>query len=236
MNKITINIPSIPDKAEFPLIFLIIFLPAYLAQTAMPAGVFDYPVYHGQAILQSLLIFLLTIYLMRKDRTPEALSAEDPGSKVFQGAFAEEIRLTHILISLTGLGLIYGVYILILGFIVPPPESEPVLITKGVMLLPSLVTCLSAAAMEEFFFRGYGYFRLRQSGFRPVSSIVMINILFSLGHLYEGIPAALFAFGSGLFLGFMVLKRISLFSLSAAHGIFNFLMILLSYLTGKGSL
>ncbi|MDC7239710.1 MAG: type II CAAX endopeptidase family protein [Spirochaetales bacterium] len=227
MKRITINIPTIPYKAEFPLFFLIIFLPAYLAQTAMPPGLFDLPAFHSQSVLQALLVISLILYLFRK--TP---SQDD----LYPSAFAGELRITHMLITLGGLAVLYCLYTLILPFLFPPGMENPVLITRGIMLVPSLITCLCAASMEELFFRGYGYFRLRQSGLTPLSSVLIINTLFSLGHLYEGVPAALFAFVSGLFLAFLVLKKISLFSMGAAHGIFNFLMILLSFLSGKGSL
>ena len=98
------------------------------------------------------------------------------------------------------------------------------------MLIPSLFTCLAGGVMEEFFFRGYGYFRIRQWGLSPLGALVLINILFAGGHLYEGYPTALFALISGFYLSLLVIRGVSLFSLAAAHGIFNFILILLNYL------
>ncbi|MBF9015704.1 MULTISPECIES: CPBP family intramembrane glutamic endopeptidase [unclassified Oceanispirochaeta] len=224
MNKISISIPSIPEKAEFPVIFLIIFLPAYLNQGSLPAGLFDNPVYHLMTILQSLLILSLLFYLMRK--TPPQ-TGESPS------AMAEEIKITHSLITLGGLILLYSLYSFILTMLQRAGYSKPeeaVLLSRGIMLIPSLLTCLAAASMEEFFFRGYAFFRVRQGGSAPVKALIFISLLFAAGHIYEGLPAAFFALISGIFLGLMILRGFSLFSLSAAHGIFNFLMILLSYL------
>jgi CAAX protease family protein len=224
LNRISINIPSIPEKAEFPLIFMIIFLPAYLNQEALPTALFDSPVYHLMTILQSLLILSLLFYLMRKTA---ADTVESPS------ALAGEIRITHSLLTLAGLITLYALYSLAMtglrGLAYSKPE-DPVLISRAVMLIPSLLTCLAAASMEEFFFRGYAFFRVRQAGSSPLKALIFISILFAAGHLYEGIPAAIFALVSGSFLALLILKGFSLFSLSFAHGIFNFLMILLSYL------
>lgn len=223
MNRISINIPSIPEKAEFPLIFLIIFLPAYLNQDVLPAGLFDNPLYHLMTILQSLLILSLLFYLMKKTAID---TIESPS------AMAPEIKISHSLITLAGLTTLYIIYTLVLiwlgkfNFIKP---EDPELISSAVMLIPSLLTCLAAASMEEFFFRGYAFFRVRQAGSSPLRALIFISILFAAGHLYEGIPAVLFALASGSFLTLLILRGFSLFSLSLAHGIFNFLMILISY-------
>lgn len=223
MNKVSINIPSIPEKAEFPIVFLIIFLPAYMNQQTLPPGLFDSPVYHILTILQSILILSLLFYLLRKTPPPKAVSTS---------AMAGEIQITHSLLTLTGLIVLYILYSLSLrglGSFGYSSMEDPLLITRGAMLIPSLLTCLSAGAMEEFFFRGYAFFRVRQEGSSPLKSLLFISLLFAAGHLYEGLPAALFAFISGVFLSLMMLRGISLFSLSAAHGIFNFSMIVLSY-------
>lgn len=224
MNKVSINIPPIPEKAEFPIIFLIIFLPAYLGQQSLPYGLFDSPFYHIMSILQSLLILSLLFYLLRKTPPKAAESA---------GAMAGEILVTHSLTTLAGLIILFAFYSLILkglesfGY---SSTEDPVLLTRGIMLIPSLLTCLSAAAMEEFFFRGYAFFRVRRGGVSTGKALIFISILFAAGHMYEGVPAAVFALTSGIFLGLLMLRGFSLFSLSAAHGIFNFLMILLSYI------
>jgi len=218
--------PHIPENAEFPILFLLLFLPSYLAQQPMPRGIFDSPAFLLQILIQSLLILFLTLYMLRKNPPPEELS---------KTALASEIEIGSILAVITGLGALFLLYngllqiIQITGY--RQLQEEPVLLTKGFMLLPALVICLCAATMEEFFFRGYGYFRMRQTGAGEVPSLIMINILFAAGHIYEGLPAAGFAFASGIFLSLALRRGVSLFSLSAAHGIFNFIMILISYLS-----
>ncbi len=227
MLKISINVPTISRNAEFPLVFLLIFLPAYLSQTALPRGVFDFPLYQGQIILQSLLIFLLLRYLLENRK---------PGSTVhYDSAFSPALKPFESLISFAGLTLIY----LFFTFVLPPllssgipdgPGTEPVLITRAGMLPLALISCLAAATMEEFFFRGYAWIRLKESGLNSLVSLLTVSLLFAAGHLYEGLPAAFFAWASGLFLGVLVIRGFTLYSLSLSHGLFNFSMILISYL------
>ena len=229
MGKITVIIPPVSEKAEFPLIFLLLFLPSYLNQQSLPFAIFDSPIFIIQSLLQSLLIFFLIRYLLQL----RPLSHLEKG--LADSVLAPEIRFNHGLTALGGLVCLYSIYSFILlplfqhmRIITPPAEA--VLITRGIMLIPALFTCFAAAAMEEFFFRGYAFFRLRQSGLKTLPALILVNIIFAAGHLYEGWPTSVFALISGIFLTFLVLKKISLFSLAAAHGIFNFSMILISYL------
>ncbi len=219
--KIAIKIPHPGLKAELPLFFGIAFLPAYLTQGAMPPGTFDHLIYHFQIILQAALVFFMVLYLLKKSPPPEEEA---------RSALAPALAPLKALQTLFFLLLLYGAYMGLRLFISPgaAPEGEVKLISTPWMLLPSLVTCLAAAAMEEFFFRGYCYFRLRQSGCSVLSAASAANLLFALGHLYEGPAAAGFALLSGLILSRRMLKGNSLFSLAAAHGIFNTLMLLIS--------
>lgn len=225
MIKISVNMAAISRKAEFPLIFLLIFLPAYLNQGPLPHGAFDFPLYQGQVLLQSLLIFLLARYLLQ--RTPPA------DERAYESAFAPVLVPVHSLIALGGLALIYAAYTLGLAPLLPaalsPPE-EAVYITRPRMLPLSLISCLAAAAMEEFFFRGYAWLRLKDTGMNGIAALIGASLIFAAGHLYEGAGAALFACASGLYLGALVMRGYSLFSLVLPHGLFNFAMILISYL------
>jgi len=222
--KIGLKLPVIPDSAEFPLLFLLIFLPSYLMQQPMPPGFFDSPVYQMQILMQSLLILSLTLYLLRKNPPP---------GKTAVAALAPEISLTAAGAVLAGLAVLFLIYNSAVRFLgeagLPVAQNDTVLITRAGMLVPVLAVCAVSALMEEFFFRGYGYLRLLQAGMGPVPALILINILFAAGHVYEGGAAAVFAFLSGLLFSLALRRGVSLFSLSAAHGIFNFAMILISF-------
>jgi len=222
--KISIYLPQVSENAEFPILFLLLFLPSYLNQTSMPPALFDHPAYQLQILYQSLLIFMLTLYLLKRNAPP---------SETGRTPMTPEINILECLAVLAGLAVLFLLYNLILRIIqelgLGTKPEEPVLITRGVMLLPAFILCLCASLMEEFFFRGYAFFRMVQSGMGMVPALLLTNMLFAAGHFYEGVPAAVFAFASGIFLSLAMRKGVSLFSLSAAHGIFNFTMILISY-------
>ena len=59
--------PYVPENAEFPILFLLLFLPSYLIQQPMPRGLFDDPAYQIQILIQSLLILILTLYMLRQN-------------------------------------------------------------------------------------------------------------------------------------------------------------------------
>ncbi len=213
---------SIPFQAEFPLLFIILYLPAYLNQTGpMQSGYFDSPVLHIQMILMSLVYTFFVLYMM--DGPQQALPEE-------MSRTGEKPRIREFLILLGGLILLYG---FVTGILSPfsSPDSQQ-LLTKGFMLVPTALTCLFSAAQEEVFFRFYGYARLRQNGTPPGKSMFYMSLIFAAGHAYEGVPALLFSFTAGLFLTLAVKRGSSLISLIMAHGLFNFLLILINYLSG----
>ena len=213
---------TIPFQAEFPLLFIILYLPAYLSQNGpMPSGYFDYSLMHLQMILMSLVYTFFILYLIGK-----------PGPELPAEMFriGEKPRLSGVLIILGGLVLLYGTTS---GILAPFSSAETQqLLTRAFMLIPTAFTCLFSAAQEEIFFRYYGYARLRQNGTPPGKSMFYISLIFAAGHAYEGLPGLMFSFTAGLFLSLAVKRGSSLISLIIAHGLFNFLIILLNYLSG----
>ena len=156
-----------------------------------------------------------------------------PGSSRKQ---PESPRFQEFLLTLGGLGLIFLTLSAGLSALLPTtgffkiPE-KPILITKGYMLIPTALTCLFSALQEELFFRGYAYNRLLQSDISPLKAMLISAILFSAGHLYQGVPGLLYAFTAGLFLISRIQKGASLFSLIPAHALLNFIQILLNFFT-----
>ncbi len=219
---------QIPLKAELPLLFVILYLPSYLNQgTGFIRGFFDIPGVHIQMILLSTVYSLFIYYLWenipsgRQDQVADCLGVP---------------RFREFLLTLGGLALIYLVISAGLSALLPRegvfrnPE-KPVLITKAPMLIPAAVTCLFSALQEEIFFRGYAYNRLLQSGISPSKAMFISTVLFSAGHLYQGVPGLLYAFAAGLFLVSRIQKGASLFSLIPAHALLNFIQILLNFFT-----
>ncbi|MFW6228111.1 MAG: CPBP family intramembrane glutamic endopeptidase, partial [Alkalispirochaeta sp.] len=77
------------------------------------------------------------------------------------------------------------------------------------------------------FFRGYLLLRIRQFGASPFVAVVASALLFSVGHGYQGIPALVFAFSAGLFLGILWIRRPGIVSFTLGHGAYNIVALLL---------
>jgi membrane protease YdiL (CAAX protease family) len=92
-----------------------------------------------------------------------------------------------------------------------------------------IIFCIVTGYREEFLFRSY--FLTMLSGFKSpiVLSIMLGTILFALLHSYEGIAAMVFAGVAGLFFSFVFYRTKNLHIIAFAHGIFNSLIIVLSF-------
>jgi membrane protease YdiL (CAAX protease family) len=85
-------------------------------------------------------------------------------------------------------------------------------------MIPSV---LSSAYVEESYFRFYLLTRLEETEPGPLKRVFVSVFLFSLCHIYEGIPGILNAVLAGTFLSFLFLKYRSLHGLAWAHGAYN---------------
>jgi membrane protease YdiL (CAAX protease family) len=88
------------------------------------------------------------------------------------------------------------------------------------------LSCLSAAYLEESFFRFYLSERLKKFGFYP--AMLMSSVSFAYCHLYEGVFGVANALLAGLFLFFIFNKRgdrmRALHAIALAHGAYNILV------------
>jgi membrane protease YdiL (CAAX protease family) len=94
---------------------------------------------------------------------------------------------------------------------------------------------LAAGYLEESYFRFYLLTRLTcrdgRRGVRPGKALFISAALFTLCHIYEGIPGALNALLAGIFLGWLFLKKPSLHGLAWAHGAYNVAVYLFLFIT-----
>jgi len=95
----------------------------------------------------------------------------------------------------------------------------------GMFLLAAFM--FSVAWVEELFFRGYLLLRFRQFGASPLVAVVASSLLFAVGHGYQGLPALVFAFSAGLFLGILWTRRPGIVSFTLGHGAYNIVALLL---------
>jgi membrane protease YdiL (CAAX protease family) len=125
-----------------------------------------------------------------------------------------------------------GALVALLGSLLPDPVAAPEI---GFPQGPAAVTvmilsCLSAAYVEETYFRFYLFKRLAETG--PAKAAVVSSLLFALCHLYEGPLGALNAFAAGLLLFYIFARRRSLHGAAWAHGGYNIFVYVMAGMAG----
>ncbi|MDR2068254.1 MAG: CPBP family intramembrane metalloprotease [Spirochaetaceae bacterium] len=103
---------------------------------------------------------------------------------------------------------------LFLPLVIEPPGT----FLQWAVMIPSV---LSSAYVEESYFRFYLLIRLEESEAGPGKGVFLSVFLFSLCHIYEGIPGVVNALLAGTCLSLLFLKYRSLHGLAWAHGAYN---------------
>lgn len=92
--------------------------------------------------------------------------------------------------------------------------------------VPALVVVVvTAAAFEEVVFRGFVLPRARQALHRWATALVLVAILFGIGHLYEGTLAVVQTAALGIYFGLILILRGRLLPAIIAHAGFNGVMV-----------
>ncbi len=86
------------------------------------------------------------------------------------------------------------------------------------------ITAVFAAAFEELVFRGFLVPRLRSVTGSWVAAVVLANVAFASGHLYEGVAALFQTFAIGVYFSLLLLWRGRLESAIFGHASFNIAM------------
>jgi membrane protease YdiL (CAAX protease family) len=98
----------------------------------------------------------------------------------------------------------------------PPPDY----ISWGILF----ISCLSAAYLEESFFRFYLLSKREEMGIGPHRAVLISTLSFSLCHIYEGPWGFLNAAMSGVLLAYVFLRFRSLHGIAFAHALYNVLV------------
>ena len=100
---------------------------------------------------------------------------------------------------------------------------------RNIAQLPvALVFCMTAGYREELFFRSYLFGRLEGLGVQPRAAIAGSTLVFCLGHAYEGPLGFALAAGLGVLFGAVYARRRNLHVIAVAHGLYNFIVLVLS--------
>jgi len=84
-----------------------------------------------------------------------------------------------------------------------------------------IISCISAAYLEESFFRFYLLSKRKDMGLGPHRAVLVSVVSFSLCHIYEGPWGFLNAVLSGIVLAFIFLRFRSLHGIAFGHALYN---------------
>jgi membrane protease YdiL (CAAX protease family) len=90
-------------------------------------------------------------------------------------------------------------------------------------------SCLGTGYLEESYFRLYLLLRLEEAGIGIRKGVFLSCLLFSLCHKYEGPWGVLQAALAGIVLSLVFIRRHSFHGIAWAHGAYNGLVYLITY-------
>jgi membrane protease YdiL (CAAX protease family) len=203
---------------EALLLFLVLFLPGYIAQPAATAGGSGDTV---RAMLVALLLgapqVLLILHLLW-------IQPEVPLEHF--GIYRPHVR-DWLLAALAFAGSVALAVPFVAGMALVPALRD--LGSTGYRWslrsaweLPlALAFGLVAGYREELYFRAYLLGRFEQAGVPRAAAVAVSTALFGLGHLYEGILGLALALVMGAYFSLVYLRSRSLHVPAVAHGLFN---------------
>jgi membrane protease YdiL (CAAX protease family) len=228
MNSTGMNRPTLKRRVllETLLIFAAFYLPGYFgAQPESPAA------YMPQYVLLSIPQVLLVVYILWLDRD---VPLTEFGFRPPRGRdwIAGAILLALLCAVLLSIELLSP----LLGEKAREAASDGYRWRlAGPALLPlAFVFSVTAGYKEEIFYRAYLLTRFRTPALPVWTVVAASSVLFCWGHVYQGITAVVFAFVQGLIFCLAFLKIRNVHVLAAAHGLYNFVALLLTVLVSPG--
>lgn len=218
--------PQYIDKKwiEPLLLFSVLFLPGFILQSSgMEGDLFNSAVFNIYTLILSLPHIGLVLYLIRqKPREPKhyglhplTISRIGSGMLAFFGGYLLLIPLSLLMYFLSGMDM-GGVN---------PVEWR---ITNPLLLPLIFITCLTTGYREEIFFRSYLLTLFEDYGSPRWLAAILSSLLFSGGHLYQGVPGFVVALILGLYFAWWYFRKRDLHTIALAHGFYNFFTLLLT--------
>ena len=178
-----------------------------------------------QVIVTSLPQFLLMAYVA-------GALGPMPGNRWGLVPFAARDVLRTALLLLACFAVVAPFVALVLAL--PPAWSRP--LTRGyrwglqsyAQIPVALLFGLAAGYREEFYFRSYLLGRMGELGLPVPVAAIISTLLFSLGHLYEGVLGFAIAAVLGTILCIAYLRKPNLHVIAIAHGMYNAIVLCLS--------
>jgi len=210
------------------LLFIVFFLPGYLAQNSpVDQSMFNDVFFNLVYIITSSGQILLLLYILSLRESKETLT-ETYG-----------LKKPGVSAILKALPVSLGIGACILPFLLLPPMINDELaeaftnpvdweISNPAMIVPIFITCITTGYREELFFRSYLYTYMKKKEIPTAAAIAACTLLFSLGHIYQGFIGFAGTAVIGLFLAFMFLRGKNVHTVALAHGIYNFVTLMFS--------
>jgi len=203
--------------AEIGLLFAAFFLPGYLAQgfSAGPGTGTDLVML--QSIVAGLPQFLLMAYI--------AISIGPPPARWGFVRFQPRDALRTAFLLLGCFAVIAPFVVLLTAL----PEDVTRSVARGyrwgiqrtAQIPLALLFGITAGYREEFYFRSFLLGRLEEIGVSIPLAVAVSTVLFSLGHIYEGLLAVAITGSLGVLLAAAWLRLRSLHVVAIAHGAYN---------------
>ena len=213
------------DLLELALLFGILFLPSYLAQSTRFDQSTLYTVsYNAQYIIAALpQTLFLVLVVARAGRGAEHGLVRIETSDSLWLVFTVVVLYTIALpVSLLRLGLETPIPISgatpAVGVVAPE--------IPGVVLIG--VSSLLTGYREELFYRSALYMALKRIGIEPMGASAISGAIFASGHLYQGLVAFAGSFVMALFLSWVFERKRKIHVIAIGHAIYNFIILMIS--------
>lgn len=217
-------------KWEPVLLFSILFLPGYIAQAgvlapSLPTTALSFSTTGENLFYLSVTLpkIALLIYILLRDRAT-------PLSSYGIGVLSRKHIIEGLLAALVVVGVALGINFL---FVLAGSLEQPNFATElrrpisGYHVVPLVaLSSLATGYLEEGYFHSYLIVRGESIGIAVLPLILAVNLLFSFGHIYQGIQGVAITFALGVVLSLLFLKRRSLHTIAWCHGAYNLLIIL----------
>jgi len=209
------------------LLFSVFFLPGYLSQgmQEFQPDIFENTWFNLFYIITTLPQVVLTLYIIML-KPGRKLSDFDIYGFKLSDLPKSLLALAGIFVCIIPVGLI--------SILIVPEIDNPVVYGAGWQfsrpsLIPLvLISCIATGYSEEIFFRAYLVKILEKSGVRLIPAAAVSAVLFGSGHIYEGFYAFAATATIGIFLSFVFNKTKSIHTISIAHGLYNFSVLMIS--------
>ncbi len=185
---------------------------------------FDSVMYHVQLLAVSIPQILLVVVLCDLRR---------PGSSLRFGwrvpnqndALPAIMGLTATWVAVAVVSLVASV---ILGEGGGPEPTVAWSFERRELIPVALVSTLAIGYREEIFYRAYIADRAEEAEVDVRTALAVGALLFASGHLYQGVMGFVLSLAIGLVLAAVYYRMRSLHGIAVAHGLYNFIVLLLS--------